>query len=100
VLYVPCVSVMGGIARETSRSWMTFSIFWGLYVAYSLATLFYQAATFSEHPAYSGGIILIVLIFNAVVLTSLRKARSRVSVHLQPRNMAECCEPATGSDCH
>ncbi|MFU2315068.1 Fe(2+) transporter permease subunit FeoB [Rahnella sp. PCH160] len=100
LLYVPCVSVMGAIARETSRSWMTFSIFWGLNVAYSLATLFYQAATFSDHPGHSALIILIVLIFNAVVLTSLRKARSRVSVHLQPRNVAACCEPATGSDCH
>lgn len=100
LLYVPCVSVMGAIARETSRSWMTFSIFWGLNVAYSLATLFYQVATFSSHPAYSAGVILIVLLFNAIVLTCLRKARSRVSLHLQPRNIAACCEPATGSDCH
>ena len=29
---------------------MTFSILWGLNVAYSLAALFYQAATFSTHP--------------------------------------------------
>lgn len=100
LLYMPCVSVMGAIARETSRSWMTFSIFWGLNVAYSLATLFYQVATFSNHPAYSAGVIFIVLLFNAIVLTCLRKARSRVSLHLQPRNIAACCEPATGSDCH
>jgi ferrous iron transport protein B len=100
LLYVPCVSVMGAIARETSRSWMTFSIFWGLNVAYSLATLFYQVATFSNHPAYSASVIFIVLLFNAIVLTCLRKARSRVSLHLQPRNIAACCEAATGSDCH
>ncbi len=100
LLYVPCVSVMGAIARETSRSWMTFSIFWGLNVAYSLATLFYQVATFSSHPTHSATIILIVLVFNALVLTALRKARSRVSVHLQPRQTAACCAPATGSDCH
>ncbi len=30
LLYVPCVSVMGAIARETSRGWMTFSILWGV----------------------------------------------------------------------
>ncbi len=29
LLYVPCVSVMGAIARESSRGWMTFSILWG-----------------------------------------------------------------------
>src|SRR5471030_1628291 len=100
LLYVPCVSVMGAIARETSRSWMTFSIFWGLNVAYSLATLFYQAATFRDHPGHSMTIILIVLAFNALVLIALRNARSRVSLHLQPRKAAACCAPATGSDCH
>ncbi len=45
LLYVPCISVMGAIARESSRGWMGFSILWGLNIAYSLATLFYQ----SEH---------------------------------------------------
>ncbi len=42
LLYVPCISVMGAIARESSRGWMGFSILWGLNIAYSLATLFYQ----------------------------------------------------------
>ena len=41
LLYVPCVSVMGAIARESSRGWMTFYSV-GLNVAYSLATLFYR----------------------------------------------------------
>ena len=100
LLYVPCISVMGAIARETSRSWMTFSIFWGLNVAYSLATLFYQAATFSSHPTHSATIILIVLVFNALVLTALRKARSRVSVNLQPRKASACCASTTDGDCH
>lgn len=45
-------------------------------------------------------IILIVLAFNALVLIALRNARSRVSLHLQPRKAAACCAPATGSDCH
>ena len=30
LLYVPCISVMGAIARESSRGWMSFSILWGL----------------------------------------------------------------------
>lgn len=29
LLYIPCISVMGAIARESSRGWMTFSILWG-----------------------------------------------------------------------
>ncbi len=99
LLYVPCVSVMGAIARETSRGWMTFSIVWGLNVAYSLATLFFQAATFSDHPGRSTGIILTVIIFNALVLLTLRKMRSRVSVTLKPRKAAACCSSPSG-DCH
>ncbi len=98
LLYVPCVSVMGAIARESSRGWMTFSILWGLNVAYSLATLFYQFATFSQHPQYSATAILIVLLFNALVLLGLRKARSRVTIRLRSAASASCCQ--SSGDCH
>ena len=80
LLYVPCVSVMGAIARETSRGWMTFSILWGLNVAYSLAALFYQAATFSTHPGSSSVIIAVVVIFNLILFALLRRTRSRVNL--------------------
>ena len=99
LLYVPCVSVMGAIARETSRGWMTFSILWGLNVAYSLATLFYQAATFHDHPQQSFGIIALVVIVNALILFGLRRARSRVTVRLKNSAPASCCQ-SSGNDCH
>ncbi|WP_092552671.1 Fe(2+) transporter permease subunit FeoB [Xenorhabdus koppenhoeferi] len=82
LLYVPCVSVMGAIARETSRGWMNFSILWGLNVAYSLSALFYQITTFSAHPQSSLITILTVILFNALVFIGLRRARSRVTVTL------------------
>ncbi|TQI77729.1 ferrous iron transport protein B [Serratia fonticola] len=99
LLYVPCVSVMGAIARESNRGWMTFSILWGLNVAYSLATLFYQVATFNQHPQYSLVAILLVLLFNTLVLLGLRKARSRVSIRLHRATPAACCQNPQG-DCH
>ena len=99
LLYVPCVSVMGAIARESSRGWMTFSILWGLNVAYSLATLFYQTVTFSQHPQYSLVAILSVLLFNALLLLALRKARSRVTIRLRSATPAACCQKPQG-DCH
>ncbi|MCP6127617.1 ferrous iron transport protein B, partial [Klebsiella pneumoniae] len=68
LLYVPCISVMGAIARESSRGWMGFSILWGLNIAYSLATLFYQVASYSQHPTYSLVCILAVILFNIVVI--------------------------------
>ncbi|VEA68863.1 Ferrous iron transport protein B [Serratia plymuthica] len=99
LLYVPCVSVMGAIARESSRGWMTFSILWGLNVAYSLATLFYQVATFSQHPGYSLTAIAIVVLVNLLILFGLRRARSRVTVRLGKATPAACCQGAQGN-CH
>ncbi len=100
LLYVPCVSVMGAIARETSRGWMTFSILWGLNVAYSLATLFYQAATLRDHPQQSLSIIALVIIINVLILFGLRRARSRVTVRLPSNTPTSSCCQSSGNDCH
>ena len=86
LLYVPCISVMGAIARESSRGWMGFSVLWGLNIAYSLSTLFYQAVSYKEHPTYSLVCILAVILFNIVLLGLLRRARSRVDLALLATN--------------
>ena len=101
LLYIPCISVMGAIARESSRGWMGFSILWGLNIAYSLSTVFYQATNFSQHPRYSLVCILAVVLFNVVLLGLLRRARSRVDVNLLATNKtaANCCNSPAG-DCH
>lgn len=101
LLYIPCISVMGAIARESSRGWMMFSALWGLNLAYSLSTLYYQTVTFSEHPRYSLTCILAVLLFNIVLIYALRRARSRVTVSLQPtdKQSESCCAKRSG-DCH
>ncbi len=101
LLYIPCISVMGAIARESSRGWMGFSILWGLNIAYSLSTVFYQATNFSQHPRYSLVCILAVVLFNVVLLGLLRRARSRVDVNLLVTNKtaANCCNSPAG-DCH
>lgn len=101
LLYVPCISVMGAIARESSRGWMGFSILWGLNIAYSLSTLFYQTVSYKEHPTYSLVCILTVILFNIVLLGMLRRARSRVDIELLATNKtpSSCCASTTG-DCH
>lgn len=99
LLYIPCISVMGAIARESSRGWMGFSILWGLNIAYSLATVFYQAVNYSQHPRYSLVCILAVILFNVMVIGLLRRARSRVDVNLlatrKPRRPAVAALRAT-----
>ncbi|MGR4051763.1 Fe(2+) transporter permease subunit FeoB [Kosakonia cowanii] len=101
LLYVPCITAMGAIAREASRGWMGFSVLWGLNIAYSLSTLFYQTVTFHQHPLYSLTCILAVVAFNVLVIGVLRRARSRVSVNLLAtrRTVASCCD-SPASDCH
>ncbi|AIR59814.1 Fe(2+) transporter permease subunit FeoB [Klebsiella sp. Ap-873] len=101
LLYIPCISVMGAIARESSRGWMTFSVLWGLNIAYSLSTLYYQSVTFSEHPQFSLVCILAVILFNVLLLGGLRRARSRVDVSLLAtrKTPSSCCQSSTG-DCH
>jgi ferrous iron transport protein B len=101
LLYIPCISVMGAVARETSRGWMGFSILWGLNIAYSLATLFYQTVNFSQHPQYSLVCILAVVLFNVILIGSLRRMRSRVDVNLlATRSPASRCCESSASDCH
>jgi len=101
LLYIPCISVMGAIARESSRGWMMFSALWGLNLAYSLSTLYYQTVTFSEHPRYSLTCILAVVLFNILLVCGLRRARSRVNISLQPTGKLpeSCCRKSSG-DCH
>jgi len=101
LLYVPCVSVMGAIARESSRRWMGFSIFWGLNVAYSLATLFWQFSRIGEQPLASGLTILLVLLFNGALLLALRRVRlppQRIPIRVLPVERYEA--PLKSSNCH
>jgi ferrous iron transport protein B len=96
LLYVPCVSVMGAIAREAGKKWMMFSFFWGLNIAYATATLFYQTVTFADHPAFSATCLIIVLVLNGIILLALRKAGSRVqSIPVMLREEKGSC-----SGCH
>ncbi|CAH6661131.1 Fe(2+) transporter permease subunit FeoB [Pseudocitrobacter vendiensis] len=99
LLYIPCISVMGAIARESSRGWMGFSVLWGLNIAYSLATLFYQATSFKQHPQYSLVCILAVILFNVIVIGALRRARSRVDVNLLATRKNVHAHETSGS-CH
>ncbi|MEJ2287490.1 MAG: nucleoside recognition domain-containing protein [Deinococcales bacterium] len=67
LLYVPCASTIGALRREVGWGWTTFSVLYGIGVAWGAATVLYQAGTFGHHPGTSalwiGGVILGVLAF-------------------------------------
>lgn len=68
LLYLPCVAAMAAIIRESSVGWSMFVAAWTTGLAYSVATVFYQAATYSRHPSSSlTWIVGIVLLFSIVM---------------------------------
>nr|WP_158366471.1 Fe(2+) transporter permease subunit FeoB [Candidatus Hamiltonella defensa] len=73
LLYVPCASVMGAIARETHRGWMIFSILWSLNLAWFFSTLFYQIATFSQDPERSTLTMTALFVINGLIVLGLRR---------------------------
>ncbi|MCX8966195.1 Fe(2+) transporter permease subunit FeoB [Erwinia psidii] len=101
LLYVPCVSVMGAVARESGRRWMLFSVLWGLNLAWSLATLFYQFATFGQHPPSAAITIAAVTGFNLLIWTLLKRVRlapERLTVRMvTEKNCANCTR---SGNCH
>lgn len=53
LLYFPCVATIGAIVREAGRRWAAFVAAWTSGVAFFVATVFYQGATFGRHPLSS-----------------------------------------------
>jgi ferrous iron transport protein B len=72
LLYVPCISTMSVLAREIGKVWAWGSILWSFNVAYVLAVIFYQAATWFAHPFYSSAWILGLLLWQAGIFLMLR----------------------------
>ncbi|WP_297910628.1 Fe(2+) transporter permease subunit FeoB [Thiomonas sp.] len=73
LLYVPCASTMGALRREVGWGWMSFSIAYGIGVAWAAATLIYQIGSFAAHPAASAGWVGACLLGFALVVLALRQ---------------------------
>ncbi|MEI6745444.1 MAG: Fe(2+) transporter permease subunit FeoB [Methylococcaceae bacterium] len=70
LLYTPCVAATAAIYRETSAGWAAFTVAWTTGIAYITATLFYQTATFSQHPESS---LLWILGLNGLLIAVIFK---------------------------
>jgi ferrous iron transport protein B len=53
LLYFPCTAAIAAVYRETNARWSLFVGAWTTGVAYLFATVFYQLATFFQHPGSS-----------------------------------------------
>lgn len=77
LLYFPCISAVGAMAKELNKKWTVFSVIWSTGIAYSVATIFYQLATFAAHPLHS--IIWVAIIVLIILLTLFRMQRLNVN---------------------
>ncbi len=72
LMYFPCVAATGAMYREVGARWTLLGVSWTTGLAYTVAVLFYQLATFSQHPAQSLmwvgilslGLMLVVYLLN------------------------------------
>ncbi|MDM8561683.1 Fe(2+) transporter permease subunit FeoB [Candidatus Parabeggiatoa sp. HSG14] len=53
LLYFPCVAAIAAVYRETSMNWTIFVAAWSTGLAYLFSVIFYQLATFAQHPLTS-----------------------------------------------
>ena len=53
LLYFPCAAAIAAVYRETNLKWTVFAGVWTTGLAYMASTIFYQLATFGQHPASS-----------------------------------------------
>ena len=53
LLYFPCLAALSAVAAEAGRKWAAFAGLWSTGLAYFVAVVFYQTATFTRHPQSS-----------------------------------------------
>jgi ferrous iron transport protein B len=80
LLYLPCVSTMAAIKQETSSRLMWFSVLWSFFVAYVLAILVYQVASFALHPLESITWIIGLSFMVCGFILSLRRLPQRFGI--------------------
>ncbi|WP_341643476.1 nucleoside recognition domain-containing protein [Thauera sp. SDU_THAU2] len=77
LLYFPCTAAIAAVYNESGTRWTVFVAAWTTGLGYGLATIFYQAATWAQHPGSSMAWIVGIVIGFAIVLLSLRRYGAR-----------------------
>lgn len=69
LLYFPCISTTAAMLRELHRGWSIFSVLWMTGIAYGVAVIFYQAATWWRHPVSSSlWVVTLITIFVSTII--------------------------------
>jgi len=70
LLYFPCIATTSTAYKESTVGWSIFMVVWSTGLAYLMATLFYQLATFQQHPETTMGWVTGSIIVAASILLS------------------------------
>lgn len=71
LIYSPCLAALAVLGREAGWRWMWFSVAYQTMLAWTSATLFYQAATFSQDPARAMFWLIVVGVIVLLVVVGL-----------------------------
>jgi len=85
LLYFPCVAATGAMYRETGKGWTLLGVSWSTGLAYASAVIFYQAATFIEHPLQSSLWIGILLAILAITIYTFKIVGNKPSFDDKPQ---------------
>ena len=77
LLYMPCVSAIAAIYRETGPGWAVFASLWTTGLGYGAAVVAFQAGTFDRDPMRAAAWIGAILLVFAATLLAFRMAGER-----------------------
>ena len=77
LLYMPCVSAIAAIYRETGPRWAVFASLWTTGLGYGAAVVAYQAGTFYRDPLGAAAWIVAILPLFAVTVLAIAWPASR-----------------------
>lgn len=77
LLYFPCTAATAAVYQESGGRWALFVVAWTTGLAYGLATLYYQAATWASHPASSSAWMAGVVAMFAAVFWFMKRHGER-----------------------
>jgi len=89
LIYYPCLAAIAAIYRETNLKW---TIFIGTYLtllAWAVATLFYQLATFGRHPGESLTWVAVIGLAFIAFIYGMRRAGRRIPPRNTVREVAQ-----------
>ena len=105
LLYVPCASVIGAMAREATRAWAMVSVVWSTSVAYAAAVIAYQIAQLNSTPLHALSWIISMLIYLTLLVMVMKYCSQKFRFELELNKVCakgNCASKtsAASSGCH